>query len=71
MANPLAAVASAALMLRHSLGEEAAAVALEAATDEAIESGPRTADLGGRAATDEVADFLLGRIAARAGGAPA
>ena len=28
-----------------------------------VESGPRTADLGGRAATDEVTDFLLGRIA--------
>jgi 3-isopropylmalate dehydrogenase len=71
VANPLAAVASAALMLRHSLGEEAAAVALDAATDEAIETGPRTADLGGRAVTDEVTDFLLGRIALTGVGAPA
>jgi 3-isopropylmalate dehydrogenase len=71
MANPLAAVASAAMMLRHSLGQEAAAVALETATDEAIESGPRTADLGGHAVTDEVTDFLLGRIAGTQVGAPA
>jgi 3-isopropylmalate dehydrogenase len=71
MANPLAAVASAALMLRHSLGEEAAAVALEAAIDDAIGSGPRTPDIGGTAATDEVADFLLGRIAKDRVGAPA
>ncbi|HEY8171258.1 MAG TPA: 3-isopropylmalate dehydrogenase [Candidatus Limnocylindria bacterium] len=71
MANPMAAVASAALMLRHSLGEEAAAVALEAAIDHAIEAGPRTPDLGGGAATDEVTDFLLGRVAQPQVGAPA
>ena len=71
VANPLAAVASAALMLRHSLGEEAAAEALEAATDTAIDSGPRTADLDGAAGTDEVAEFLIGHIAQTSVGAPA
>ena len=71
VANPLAAVASAALMLRHSLGEEEAAAALEAAKDEAIERGPRTADLGGEAGTDSVTDFLLGRISVAEVGAPA
>ena len=39
-ANPLATVASTAMLLRHSLGEEAAADALDAAVDEAIASGP-------------------------------
>ncbi|MCC6617844.1 MAG: 3-isopropylmalate dehydrogenase [Chloroflexi bacterium] len=62
VANPLATVASAALMLRHSLGEPSAADALDAAVDAAIESGPRTADLGGVADTDEVAAWLLERI---------
>ena len=45
-ANPLAAILSAALMLRISLGEGEAADAVEAAVDEAIDAGARTRDLG-------------------------
>ena len=66
-ANPLATVSSAALLLRHSLGETDAADALDAAVDAAISNGPRTADLGGKASADEVAAFLLERIGATAG----
>jgi 3-isopropylmalate dehydrogenase len=63
-ANPLATVASAAMLLRVSLGEAEAADALEAAVEAAIGSGPRTRDLGGEATTDKVAAFLIQRIGA-------
>jgi 3-isopropylmalate dehydrogenase len=62
-ANPIAAVASAAMMLRLSLGEAEAADALDAAIDSAIEDGPRTADLGGEAGTEAVAAYLLAALA--------
>jgi 3-isopropylmalate dehydrogenase len=67
MANPLATVASAAMMLRLSLGEADAAAALDTAVDAAIERGPRTADLGGEATTAEVTDFLLTALDAPVG----
>jgi 3-isopropylmalate dehydrogenase len=62
IANPLATVASAALMLRWSLGETEAADALDAAVNDAIEHGPRTGDLGGSDGTEAVAGFLLARV---------
>jgi 3-isopropylmalate dehydrogenase len=67
VANPLATVASAAMLLRWSLGETDAADALEAAVDAAIEDGPRTPDLGGTAGTEEVTAYVLKRIGAAAG----
>ena len=67
VANPIATVSSAALMLRLSLGETEAADALETAVDAAIAKGPRTADLGGDAGTAAVADFLLATLAAPVG----
>ena len=45
VANPIAQILSAAMMLRYSLGENEAADAIEAAVDKAIDSGLRTADL--------------------------
>jgi 3-isopropylmalate dehydrogenase len=63
VANPLATVASAAMMLRLSLAETQAADAMDAAVDAAIEHGPRTADLGGNATTKAVTDFLLQALA--------
>ena len=66
-ANPLATVASAAMMLRLSLGEAGAADALDAAVTAAIDGGPRTRDLGGEATTDAVERFLLERIGAPEG----
>jgi 3-isopropylmalate dehydrogenase len=62
VANPIATVASAAMLLRWSLGESEAADALDAVVEAAIEDGPRTGDLGGSAGTGDVAEFLLGRI---------
>jgi 3-isopropylmalate dehydrogenase len=70
VANPLATVASAAMLLRWSLGEAEAADAVDAAVDAAIEDGPRTGDLGGDDGTESVAAFLLSRIG-RAVGASA
>jgi 3-isopropylmalate dehydrogenase len=62
IANPVAAVASATMLLRHSLGETDAADALEAAVGVTIDAGPRTPDLGGSATTDEVAAFILEHV---------
>jgi 3-isopropylmalate dehydrogenase len=45
LANPLATILSAALLLRHSLGQEDAAVALEGAVARVLEQGYRTADI--------------------------
>jgi 3-isopropylmalate dehydrogenase len=64
VANPLATVASAAMLLRWSLGEAEAADALDAAVDAAIADGPRTGDLGGNDGTAAVASYLLDCIGA-------
>lgn len=64
-ANPLGALFSAALLLRHSLGLEAEAQAIEAALDEVISRGLLTRDLGGQASTREVTDALLHRLEVR------
>ena len=45
IANPLATILSAALMLRHSLGEVASADRLEAAVKKTLRDGYRTADI--------------------------
>ena len=46
IANPIAQILSAALMLRYSFGEEAAAADLEQAVRRAIDDGFRTRDIG-------------------------
>ncbi len=46
-ANPLAAILSAALLLRHSLGLEKEAQAVEGAVEKALGDGLRTADIAG------------------------
>ena len=48
LANPIGAILSAAMLLRHSLGLITEANALEKAVDRAITDGHRTADLAGR-----------------------
>lgn len=58
-ANPCAAILSAAMMLRYSLGQAAAADRVEAAVAAAIAGGARTADLGGTLTTREMADAVL------------
>ena len=58
-ANPLAMFLSAALMLRHGLGMEAQAAAVESAVDRALAEGLRTPDLGGTATTAEATQAVL------------
>lgn len=45
LANPIAQILSAALMLRHSLGENDAAAAIESAVGKAVTDGLRTGDI--------------------------
>jgi len=59
LANPLGAILSAALLLRHSLELHESALALEAAVDAVIERGVLTSDLGGSATTTEVTAAVL------------
>ena len=58
-ANPLAMFLSVALMLRHGLGREADAAAVEAAVDRALEDGLRTRDLGGDASTEQATAAVM------------
>jgi 3-isopropylmalate dehydrogenase len=58
-ANPLAMFLSSALMLRHGLGMEAEAAAIESAVDRALADGLRTRDLGGEASTSEATQVTL------------
>ncbi|WP_087025306.1 3-isopropylmalate dehydrogenase [Thaumasiovibrio subtropicus] len=67
IANPVAQILSAALMLRYSLGEEEAARAIEAAVSQALEAGELTVDLAkqGQALTtsemgDKIAAYIRG-----------
>jgi 3-isopropylmalate dehydrogenase len=61
-ANPLAMFLSVALMLRHGLGRESDAVALESAVDRALDAGLRTRDLGGDATTAEATQAVLDNL---------
>jgi 3-isopropylmalate dehydrogenase len=58
-ANPLAMILSAAMMLRHGLGGEEQAAAVESAVDRALADGLRTPDLGGGATTAEATRAVL------------
>jgi 3-isopropylmalate dehydrogenase len=58
-ANPLAMILSAAMLLRHGLSRPQEAAAVESAVDRALESGLRTADLGGSATTAEATRAVL------------
>jgi 3-isopropylmalate dehydrogenase len=62
IANPLATILSAAMLLRDGLGLEAEAGAVEAAVDAALADGLRTADLGGSATTAEATDAVLAKL---------
>ena len=64
IANPIGTILSAAMMLRHSLGLEAEAAAIERAVHGAVQDGCRTADLGGSLSTRAMADEILRRVAA-------
>jgi 3-isopropylmalate dehydrogenase len=49
-------------MLRHGLGREAEAAALESAVDRALDDGLRTRDLGGNAGTAEATQAVLAHL---------
>lgn len=66
IANPVAQILSAALMLRYSLGEETAARDIESAVSQALAAGELTADLAGNkpalstaAMGDKIASYIL------------
>ena len=61
-ANPCAAILSAAMMLRHSLGLPDAADRIEAAVAAAILGGARTPDLGGTLSTRDMGDAILANL---------
>jgi 3-isopropylmalate dehydrogenase len=61
IANPVAALRSLALLLRHAAGETAHAERLEQAVDDALEFTP-TRDLGGEATTVEFTDRVLAAL---------
>ncbi|HTA96819.1 MAG TPA: 3-isopropylmalate dehydrogenase [Solirubrobacteraceae bacterium] len=62
IANPLAMFLSAALMLRHGLGLESEAAAVESAVECALDAGLRTPDLGGAAGTAEATRAVLEQL---------
>jgi len=66
IANPVGAILSAAMLLRHSFDQEEAAAAIEAAVDSALDDGFATADLavGGAVAisTGIFTEAVIGRI---------
>lgn len=67
IANPVGTILSAALLLRHSLGLEAEAQAIETAVQQAIANGARTADFAATGArvlnTAQMGDAVLAALA--------
>jgi tartrate dehydrogenase/decarboxylase/D-malate dehydrogenase len=61
IANPIGTIWSVALMLDH-FGAPDAARAVENAIETVCESGPRTADLGGKASTQEMGKAIAGAV---------
>lgn len=68
IANPLATILSAAMMLRFSLGQEAAAQKIEAAVQKVLANGLRTADIYSegttRVSTREMGDAVVAALPA-------
>jgi len=62
IANPIGMILSTAMLLRHSLELETEAAAIEQAVDATISAGARTADLGGKLTTTQMADEIIRRI---------
>jgi len=61
-ANPLAAILTTAMMLRH-LGDDTSAARVEAAVQGAVAAGETTSDLGGTLGTVAAAEAVLRRLA--------
>ncbi|GGZ01484.1 3-isopropylmalate dehydrogenase [Novosphingobium colocasiae] len=62
LANPMATILSAAMLLRHSFGLEDQAARIEAAVAAALADGIKGGDLGGSAGTREIGDAVLARL---------
>jgi len=58
IANPLATILSAAMMLRYSLNEDVAALAIENAVELALDKGYRTPDLANTALPDQTIEVV-------------
>lgn len=63
-ANPVGAIMSMAMLLRHALGQQQAADSIETAVKAALAAGVGTADVGGNDSTASVAAAIAERIAA-------
>jgi 3-isopropylmalate dehydrogenase len=61
-ANPLAMFLSAAMLLRHGLGLESEAAAVESAVEGALAAGLRTPDLGGTADTAQATKAVIAHL---------
>ena len=61
-ANPLAAILSLAMLLRHSLGLEREGVRVEQAVARTLADGARGGDLGGAEGTTAIGDAVLARL---------
>lgn len=59
IANPIGAILSGALLLRYSLGLDREAVAVENAVEQALVTGCRTTDLGGKLSTLQMTDEII------------
>ena len=62
LANPMATVLSAAMMLRHSFGREEDAARIEAAVAKALQDGIRGGDLGGSHGCEAIGDAVVERL---------
>ena len=62
LANPMATILSAAMLLRHSFGMEAQAARVEAAVAAALGDGVRGADLGGSHGTSAIGAAVVARL---------
>ncbi len=71
VANPIAAILSAAMLLKYSLGMETEALALESAVMSVLEEGYRTADIYSegtkRTTTEEMGDLIVSKVQAKKG----
>ena len=66
IANPLATILSAALLLRHSLGQDASAAQIESAVGKVLKQGLRTADIAEKGvsplSTREMGDAVIAAL---------
>lgn len=62
IANPVGTILSAAMLLRYSLNRPKEADAIYQAVEQVLDSGLRTADLGGKASTKQIGDEVLAAL---------